>query len=182
MVVVQELPPSKLRWSCGATVTGSQCAVSPPASLPAQERFTASLRVGVEMKAAGYNVFVTGLQGTRAMEVCSTLLRDLLDSLPPPVIFDQLFVHNFKVLHKQRLASADPSQTPNEPVYLAVPKGKGRELKRDMETLVESLKTNLPQILESESYQNQKKALSEQIKAKTTEMIQNFEKKGNSWC
>ena len=60
------LPPEKLCWRCDpATIPFETTAEVPPSSGdPGQERALRALRMGVELTAPGYNLFVCGLSGT----------------------------------------------------------------------------------------------------------------------
>ena len=60
------LPPEKLRWRCDPSRIPFETTaeVSPSTGDPGQERALRALRMGVEMTAPGYNLFVCGLSGT----------------------------------------------------------------------------------------------------------------------
>ena len=61
-----ELPPAKLRWRCEASrlpfETTAQAELRE--GFIGQERALRALKMGVELSAPGYNVFVCGLAGT----------------------------------------------------------------------------------------------------------------------
>ena len=60
------LPPEKLRWQCDpATIPFNTTAeVEPTSGDLGQDRALRALRMGVELNASGYNLFVCGLSGT----------------------------------------------------------------------------------------------------------------------
>ena len=62
------LPPEKLRWRCDpARIPFETTAeVEPVSGDIGQERALRALRMGVELTASGYNLFVCGLSGTAA--------------------------------------------------------------------------------------------------------------------
>ncbi len=61
-----ELPPEKLRWRCDSAripfATTAQA--EPREGVIGQERALRALKMGVELSAPGYNMFVCGLAGT----------------------------------------------------------------------------------------------------------------------
>ena len=63
---VSSLPPEKLRWHCDpARIPFETTAeVEPTVNDMGQDRALRALRMGVELKASGYNLFVCGLSGT----------------------------------------------------------------------------------------------------------------------
>ena len=61
-----ELPPEKLRWRCEASRLPFETTAQaePREGFIGQERALRALKMGVELSAPGYNVFVCGLAGT----------------------------------------------------------------------------------------------------------------------
>ncbi len=59
------LPPEKLRWRCDPALIPFQTTaeLEPVGGDIGQERALRALRMGVEMTASGYNLFVCGLSG-----------------------------------------------------------------------------------------------------------------------
>ena len=71
------------------------------------------------------------------------------------------------------------SRIPDMPHMLSLPAGQGNAFKKEMETLIESLKKKIPLIFENETYLNKKKEVVEKFRNKQAEMFREFEKKVN---
>jgi ATP-dependent Lon protease len=79
------------------------------------------------------------------------------------VLHDLCYVNNFK--------------NPDMPHMISLPAGKGNGLKKEMETLIETLKKKIPLIFENETYLNKKKEVVEKYRNKQADMFREFEKK-----
>ena len=101
-----------------------------------QKRAVQAIEFGLNMKSPGYNIFVTGEEGTGK----STIVRDLVSkharTLPRPD--DWCLVNNFK--------------DPFRPKAIAVPSGKAAAFSKKMHKFVEDLKKDLPKAFEGEGY------------------------------
>src|SRR5260370_36563726 len=92
-----ELPPAKLRWRCELSripfETTAQAELRE--GFIGQERALRALKMGAELSAPGYNVFVCGLAGTNRG---GTIAR-VVEELHPPTKKSphRLHVHHFKV-------------------------------------------------------------------------------------
>lgn len=126
-----------------------------------QERAVAALKLGLEIKAAGYNIFVTGPVGTGRTTTVKYLLETLEKSMEVPN--DKCYVNNFK--------------NPDQPRLIALPAGTGRIFKNSMDELIEYLKRNIPLILESGSYQKKRQLIIDEFKETSDRMVLEFEKK-----
>src|SRR3972149_3904176 len=62
----KEIPASKCRWRVNPKELGFKTTkeVKPLRNIVAQPRALAALKLGTELKARGYNIFVTGLSAT----------------------------------------------------------------------------------------------------------------------
>ena len=101
-----------------------------------QERAISALGMGLEIDAAGFNVFVSGALGTGR----SSALRSYLDRIAPgrPNPPDWGYVHNF--------------QEPTQPSPISLPCGMMRVLRDDMEQLIETCRARIPNAFESDDY------------------------------
>jgi predicted ATP-dependent protease len=89
-----------------------------------QPRALEALRMGVRIKAKGYNIHVSGAPGTGRR---TTVLRVLEESaVPVHELRDIVYVYNFSA--------------PLEPTALVFPAGGGKAFKRDLHRMVEALK------------------------------------------
>lgn len=124
-----------------------------------QERALRSIRLGVRMRAPGYNVYVVGLTGNRKEALLKELVAGSLPQLPPPA--DWVYLFHFK--------------DPDRPRAVRLEAGQARELRRDMDRLVETLKRNIPEAFRQETFENEKEALSKKYDAQVKELREQFE-------
>jgi ATP-dependent Lon protease len=159
----QELPPEKLRWHCDLKDLKMETTddITPGQKIIGQKRAVDAIRLGLEMKHPGYNIFITGPVGTGR----TTSIKKILEQLEPKADApeDICYVHNFK--------------HPNKPRVLALPAGKGTAFEKDMTRLVKVLKRDIPRVLESEPYQEKRKQIVETNQETRKKIIQDFEKK-----
>lgn len=115
--------------------------------LIAQDRAIAAVRFGVGIRHAGYNLFALGPSGTGKLALIRRALEERARSEPVPP--DWCYVFNFKEAHRPRA--------------LRLPPGKGAELRRDMEQLVEDLHRAIQGVFESDEYRTRTQALEEEL-------------------
>src|SRR2546425_10260750 len=114
-----ELPPAKLRWRCELSripfETTAQAELRE--GFIGQERALRALKMGAELSAPGYNVFVCGLAGTSRG---GTVAR-MSEGRHPPTkkSLDRCYVNNFKLTDRPRL--------------LALPRGQANAFKKDVQ-------------------------------------------------
>src|SRR2546421_7242209 len=127
----KEIPAKQLRWHCDPDRIRVKTTDDAKASkeIIGQERALRALRLGLEMKHPGYNVFVTGFSGTGRMTTIKRLLADFQKRLIP--LNDRCYVHNFK--------------NSDQPLLITLPAAKGVQFRQDMENLVQDLVKNIPQ-------------------------------------
>ncbi len=161
----REVPVEKLRWRCDPDSLPFETteSVQPCEEIIGQDRALEAIRVGLGIHSIGYNIFVTGLAGTGRFTTIKSVLKglDIAGKIPN----DICYVNNFK--------------NPDMPHMLSLPAGQGIRFKKEMETLIESLKKKIPLIFENETYLNKKKELIEGFRNRQAEMFREFEKKVN---
>ena len=159
---LHELSVERLRWRCDPERLGLESTEDLEASqeIIGQPRATEAIRVGLEIESFGYNIFVTGLVGTGRNTTIKRLLQEMDTTGRIPE--DLCYVNNFK--------------NPDMPKIIALPAGQGIGLKKDMENLIESLKRNVPLILESEEYQKKRKETVDRWQGKQMDLWNRFEK------
>src|SRR5260370_2937742 len=137
-----ELPRAKLRWRCELSripfETTAQAELRE--GFIGQERALRALKMGAELSAPGYNVFVCGLAGTSRG---GTIAR-MIEELHPPTkeSLDRCYVNNFKLTDRPRL--------------LALPRGQANAFKKDMQAGVGFLRRRVPPVFEGEALQMHK--------------------------
>jgi predicted ATP-dependent protease len=95
----------------------------PSDSVIGQPRGLRSLAFGLNVQGEGYNIFVLGPTGAGRTTALEQLVRNQAHQQPVPL--DWVYVHNFEV--------------PEQPRAMALPAGKGRELRQQMDYLVQLL-------------------------------------------
>jgi predicted ATP-dependent protease len=144
------LPASALRWRC--PVAAVSAAAAPigecgDCDLLGQERALAALRLGLEIAAPGWHVFVSGLPGSGREQAVRRLLEGLADRCA--VVPDKAFVHGF----------ADPGR----PRLLELPSGRMRPFAERMAELAEELIARLDALAEDEAHLKQRRRLEESL-------------------
>ncbi len=163
--IYEEVPVEQLRWRCNLDIFPFENteSINPTEEIIGQERALEAIRVGLDIESVGYNIFVTGLAGTGRFTTIKSVLKGL--DVKGKIPNDICYVNNFK--------------NPDMPHMISLPAGKGNAFKKEMETLIESLKKKIPLIFENETYLNKKKELVERFRNKQAEMFREFEKKVN---
>lgn len=105
-----------------------------------QERAVRAMQFGLNMKAPGYNLYVSGPTGTGKNTYVQLVVSQAsaADEVPP----DWCYVYNF--------------DSPDQPLALSFPAGKGMQFVRDMEELVAELRNTIPKAFESDDYESNK--------------------------
>jgi predicted ATP-dependent protease len=155
-----ELSAAKLRWRCELSripfETTAQAELRE--GFIGQERALRALKMGAELSAPGYNVFVCGLAGTSRG---GTIAR-MIEELHPPTkeSLDRCYVNNFKLTDRPRL--------------LALPRGQANAFKKDMQAGIDFLRRRIPQVFEGEPFQRQKGRIVERFTVREKELMDDF--------
>ncbi len=154
------LPPEKLRWRCDPSQIPFETTaeVSPSTGDPGQERALRALRMGVEMTAPGYNLFVCGLSGTSRGGMIVRMIEGMRpeSELAP----DRAYVNNFKNADRPRL--------------LTLPRGQANAFKKEVESGIDFLRRRIPQVFEGEPFQRQKTRIVERFTQREKELMDDF--------
>ena len=161
MKQAHELKSSELRYFCDPNIFKfkSTAEIEPLDEVIGQKRAVQAIEFGLNMKNPGYNIFVTGLEGTGKSTITKDITRKHARTLPTPQ--DCCMVNNF--------------QDPYHPKPLMVPAGKGSILSRQMSRLIQSLKIKLPKAFEDESYQKKIGVIQDTYQKQETEHFLNLE-------
>jgi len=158
-----QVPAEKLRWQCRAEDLGISTIedATPVKEIIGQDRALRALRIGLEMRQYGYNIFATGVPGTGRTTTIKRLLREY--EVEPAELTDKCYVHNF--------------HDPDAPMLIVLPAGQGISFKKDIETFLAELLKGIPAAFESRRYQEQRKALLEHFQDRQRSVLKDFEKK-----
>lgn len=115
-----------------------------------QERAVEALEFGLQMKSAGFNIYVSGPVGTGKGTLVRQMVKRLAQAAPAPS--DWCYVNNF--------------QDQSRPTSLSFPAGQGCVFKREMGAFVESLRRDIPSAFESKKYLDAKAKLAEETESK----------------
>jgi predicted ATP-dependent protease len=155
-----ELAPTKLRWRCELPripfETTAQAELRE--GFVGQERALRALKMGVELSAPGYNVFVCGLAGTSRGGTIAKMIEDLHPPTKPSL--DRCYVNNFKITDRPRL--------------LSLPRGQANAFKKDMQAGIDFLRRRIPQVFEGEPFQRQKGRIVERFTVREKELMDDF--------
>ena len=155
-----ELPPAKLRWTCELSRIPFETTAQadPREGFIGQERALRALKMGVELSAPGYNVFVCGLAGTSRGGTIAHMIQELHP--PTKESLDRCYVNNFKF--------------PDRPRLLTLPRGQADSFKKDMQAGIDFLRRRIPQVFEGEPFQRQKGRIVERFTVREKELMDDF--------
>ncbi len=159
----KELKPADLRWKCDPNIfefdsTGD---LEPIEGILGQKRAMRAIKLGVDLKSPGYNIYIAGLSGSGKATTVKQMLEKITSKCPP--LYDYAYVNNFK--------------NPDSPFLLTFPKGTAKEFESDLASAIEVLKQRIPLTLESELYLNRKKIIVEKYGQAEQELMTSFDKK-----
>jgi lon-related putative ATP-dependent protease len=158
-----KLSPEQLRWTCDPDSLGvkTTAEIPPCKEIIGQQRAIQAIRMGLNMKSHGYNIYVSGLTGTGKTTTIKKLLEQMDPRLETPN--DICYVNNFNDF--------------DSPLCLVFPAGQGKKFSKDMDKTILSLQKHIPQIYESDRYKHQRKEIIDAYSKKAQETIQTFENK-----
>lgn len=155
--------PKDLRWRWSDTDIHISSTDEAKSSIDiiGQERALKSIRIGLEMKHFGYNIFVTGIAGTGRTTTIKRMLQEFEQDHQN--LEDLCYVYNF--------------HDPDRPMMIRLPAGNGRAFEKDMQAFVEDLKKTIPAILEGKRFQDKRKETIEHFQNRQRTVMRDFEKK-----
>jgi predicted ATP-dependent protease len=156
----EELPAAKLRWRCDLSripfETTAQAELRE--GFIGQDRALRALKMGVELSAPGYNVFVCGLAGTSRGGTIASMIEKLHPRTKKSL--DRCYVNNFKTADRPRL--------------LSLARGQANGFKKDMQAGIDFLRRRIPQVFEGEPFQRQKGRIVERFTVREKELMDDF--------
>src|SRR6266853_1596100 len=159
----EALSVEKLRWRCEPSrlpfETTAQADLRE--GFVGQERALRALKMGVELTAPGYNVFVCGLAGTSRGGTIARMIGELHPGTKQSP--DRCYVNNFKIADRPRL--------------LTLPRGQANSFKKDMQAGIDFLRRRIPQVFEGEPFQRQKGRIVERFTAREKDLMDDFTRK-----
>lgn len=155
-----------LTWkpSSEAVLDADPDSTEPLQQIIGQERAVKAIRLGLSMQSHGYNIFVSGTNGTGRSATVKKLLDEF--NVGGPIPPDICYVNNFKDSDQPRLIVLDA--------------GKGLQFKQQMTDLLNSLKKKVPAIFESEEFQTARNEIVNRHMGAQKALFKNFENKVQS--
>jgi lon-related putative ATP-dependent protease len=158
------LPWDRLRWRCdpSALTFESTAEIKPIDRIVGQPRVNAALELGVGIFQHGFNVFAIGQSGTGKRSQVLRAFNDRASREKPG--YDWCYVHSF--------------EDGDKPKVLRLPPGQGPELRRDLERVVEDGFAALQTAFESEEYQVRREELTEDLRERQQQVLDEVREKG----
>jgi len=161
--LAKKLKPEELKWTCDPSVFDFETTndVKPIEGIVGQERALKALRVGVDLKSPGYNIFITGLSGTGKFSTIKMMLEAIASDCEN--LRDYAYVNNFG--------------DEDRPMLLQFPAGQAVKFKRDLANTIKFFQEKIPQLLEAEPFISQKKKIISEFGIKQQAIMSVFEEK-----
>ena len=121
-----------------------------------QPRAVEAVRFGIGIEQEGFNIFALGPVGAGKKSLITQFFEERASKEPVPP--DWCYVHNFDQAHK--------------PVAIRLPAGIGSKLQKDMEQLVEELRTAISSAFESDEYRARRQAIEERFQEQQEEQLE----------
>jgi lon-related putative ATP-dependent protease len=155
--VVNELTPTQLRRTCNPDFLkcNNTSELEPLQEIIGQERAVRALNFGLGIKDKGFNIYVSGYQGTGRTTAVQNFLEKIAKTQPTPQ--DWCYVNNF----------ADEYT----PKAIRLESGKAKVFQKDMKTFVEDAKRVLRKAFESEDYNARREATIQHAEAQRKTLI-----------
>ena len=121
-----------------------------------QSRAVEAIGFGIGIRQDGYNLFAMGPEGVGRRGIANRFLDRAARQSPVPR--DWCYVFDFAAPHRPRA--------------IALPPGRGIAFKRDMERLVEDLRTGIPAAFEADEYRTRKQEIENELSERQERAIQ----------
>jgi lon-related putative ATP-dependent protease len=161
MPAAQALSPSELRKICDPALFDftSTAQVRPLDEVIGQERAVRSIHLGLNMSQPGYNIFVTGPEGTGKRTIVQDIVTRHARSQHPPD--DWCMVNNFDDEFR--------------PKAIRLPTGKAGQFAKSMARLIRWLQIKLPRALESDAFKEKVSRLHRRFQGPEEEIMKRLE-------
>jgi len=158
-----ELRPEDLRWRCNPKVFSfdSTSDIEPIEGILGQERALKAIKLGVDLRGPGYNIFIAGLSGTGKATTVKKMLEAISDNCPP--LYDFAYVNNFK--------------DEDRPILVTFPIGKAKIFRQNFASAIEMLKKKIPQALENDLYVNRRQKIINKFNDEEQSLMTTFDEK-----
>ncbi len=157
------LTAEELRKICnpGIIPENNRLFSSPVNEIVGQDRASKALKLGVAMKATGFNIYASGRSGTRKLTTVKKFVDEIANGEPIPC--DWCYVRNFKDAY--------------QPKKLSLPAGKAVALRKDMKSLIPDVLQTLYKCFESAEYADRRKKITETFEQHQAEVLAALQEK-----
>ena len=144
------LKPAQLRWVCDMKSIPAKLSteLEPIDGLLGQERALEAVSFGLDIRSAGYNIFVHGDSGSGKHNAILAFVSERASKDPQGS--DWLYVQNFEVDHK--------------PIALRLPSCEGAKFKATLDAALNAIADGLPSLLDGEETKARQKAIEEDFR------------------
>jgi predicted ATP-dependent protease len=159
------LKPKDLRWECDPDSLGFETTdeIACKPHIIGQDRALDAIRLGLEIRSPGFNIYVAGLTGTGK----STAIQRLLKSMDREKhdLRDLCYIHNFDL--------------PDSPICVRLPAGQGKAFKARMDGVFETIQDYIPLAFKNEKFKKKQSEIIEDVKSRKNTITQKFEREVN---
>src|SRR6056297_3894082 len=128
-----------------------------------QKRAVNAIDTGMRIDQEGYNIYISGVTGSGRSTYAKTIAER--KSSEKKVPNDLCYVFNF--------------DNPEKPEALSLPPGTGIRLDSDMENIIKDLKEEIPEVFQSDEYDEARNKIMSQYQEKSNSSMEEFDKKIN---
>ncbi len=152
-----EVPVSELRRLCDLSALDFKTTadIDPLDRVIGQERAVRAISFGLEMKSAGYNIFVTGPEGTGKATIVQEIVGKAARELPTPAAW--CMVNNFKDEYRPRA--------------IPVVHGLANRFAKSVRRLISDFKIRLPKEFQADSFNKKVKELQDRYNQQKKEQF-----------
>lgn len=133
-----------------------------PSEIVGQERARAAIAFGIAMRHPGYHLFIMGPAGSGKRSLARSAIQAQI-AQSGIHRSDWVYVNNF--------------EHPHQPIALQLASGRGAVLKKDMQALVDALRSLIPAAFESEEYATELDRLNTDVKEQAEHDLQEVNKR-----
>ena len=162
MAAKYELLPEDLRCVCDPAIFKFKdtSEIEPLDEVIGQERAVQAIRFGLAMESPGYNIYVTGQEGTGKTTIVNDIVQLQAAELDRPG--DWCMVNNFKDAYR--------------PKVIMLPAGNAFKFSRRLNRFIEDLQIRLPKEFEGKSYQDKLTEIKNRLSSQKQERFERLNK------
>ncbi len=151
------LPPEKLRRSFDEAnlQLKTTADLSPGTNIIGQPRGVQAIDFGINIKSAGYNIYVLGESGTGRTTAIKTFVEDKAGADPIPS--DWLYVYNFLESH--------------QPLAIQLPPGQGHRLQDALQQMIRQLRTEIARAFDNQAFRDSTLEVRHMLERKRDELF-----------